>query len=162
MTVFASPKNPVWFIIVFANLGERQNTQLPLTNDQVAALLDEIAELLEGQNANPFRVRAYRTASETLRRTDRQVTQILASEGLDGLQKLPGIGRSLSRAVEQLTWTGELALLTRLRGDVVPERLFSTVPGIGHELARRIHEQLNIESLADLEAAANDGRLSYG
>ena len=72
----------------------------------------------------------------------------------------PGIGRSLARAIQQLALTGELALLSQLRGDVVPERLFATVPGIGPELAARIHDQLGIESLADLEAAAYDGRIA--
>ncbi len=143
-----------------ANLNDLKHDKPPLTNEQIASLLDEIAELLEGQAANPFRVRAYRSAGETLRAADRSVVEILAAEGDDGLLQLPGIGRSLARAIEQLAWTGALALLTRLRGDVVPERLFATVPGIGHELARRIHEQLDIESLADLEAAAHDGRLA--
>jgi hypothetical protein len=53
-----------------------------------------------------------------------------------------------------------LGLLERLHGDIRPERMFATVPGIGHELAARIHEELGIETLADLEAAAYDGRLA--
>jgi hypothetical protein len=134
--------------------------RLPLTNQQVASRLEEIAELLESQDANPFRVRAYRSASETLRRTDRRVSEILEDEGVNGLIRFSGIGRSLARAIEQLALTGQLALLSRLRGDMAPERLFATVATIGQELARRIHEQLGIESLADLEVVAYDGRLA--
>lgn len=143
-----------------ANSELSVDPQLPRTNQQVAAWLDEIARLLEAQHANPFRVRAYRNAGETLRHADREVTEILAHEGVDGLLQLPGIGRSISRAVEQLVWTGELALLNRLRGDILPESLFTSVPGIGAKLAQRIHEQLDIESLAELAAAAHDGRLA--
>jgi len=130
------------------------------TNAEIADTFDKIAELLEVQNANPFRVRAYRTGAETLRRLQRPAAEILAQEGLDGLERLEGIGRSLARAIEQLVIGGKLALLERLRGEVQPARVFTTVPGIGRELAERIHEQLNIESLADLHAAAYDGRLS--
>ena len=130
------------------------------TNAEIADTFDKIAELLEVQNANPFRVRAYRTGAETLRGLKRPAAEILAAEGLDGLERLEGIGRSLARAIEQLVTGGKLALLERLRGDVQPARVFTSVPGIGPELAERIHEQLNIESLADLHAAAYDGRLS--
>jgi hypothetical protein len=134
--------------------------QLPLTNQQVALLLDEVAELLDAQNANPFRVRAYRTAGETLRQADRQAWEILKDEGASGLMRFHGIGHSLAKSIEQLALTGELAMLNRLRGDATPERLFASVSGIGPHLARRIHEQLDIESLAELEAAAHDGRLA--
>ena len=108
-----------------------------LTNRQIARLLDEIAERLEAQDANPFRVRAYRSASETLRRSQRQVDETLQTDGLHGLMDLPGIGQSLARAIQQITWTGELPLLNRLSGDIDAERLFATVPGIGAQLAAR-------------------------
>lgn len=55
--------------------------------------------------------------------------------------------------------SGRWAQLDRLRGDIDPATLFRSVPGMGPELARRIHEQLHVDSLEALEAAANDGRL---
>ena len=128
-------------------------------NDQIADLLDETAELLETQGANQFRVRAYRNAAETLRKTLRPVSDILSTDGLDGLKELAGVGDSLARSIQQLAKTGKFALLERLRGDLLAERLFETVPGIGHALATRIHDELGIESLAELQAAASDGRL---
>lgn len=130
-----------------------------LTNDELAGRLDETAELLEGQGANPFRVRAYRTAAQTLRDLRTPVHHILEDEGLAGLIHLPGIGQSLARSLEQLAHTGRLGLLERLRGESGPERLLTTVAGIGPELAGRIHEQLGIETLEELEVAAYDGRL---
>ena len=135
-------------------------TTRPLDNQQIAARLDEVAELLEAQGANLFRVRAYRSAAQTLRNLDREAHAILDEEGVEGLTRLPGIGESLGRSIERLARTGRLGLLLRLRGHAGPEHLFLTLPGIGLETASRIHEQLGIESLQELEAAAYDGRLS--
>src|SRR5207237_2187889 len=134
--------------------------ELPLSNHQIARRLEEIAGLLQAQDANLYRVRAYRAAADTVRRLDRRVADILETEGVLGLVKLPGISDSLARSVEQLCRTGKMGLLQRLRGDGEPERRFKSVPGIGPGLAARIHEQLGIESLEDLENAAYDGRLA--
>jgi DNA polymerase (family X) len=133
---------------------------LPLDNQQVAACLDEVAGLLENQGANAFRVRAYRSAAQTLRDLPGRVHEILDDEGLEGLRRLPGIGESLGRSIERLARTGRSGLLMRLRGQAGPEHVFRTLPGIGVETACRIHEQLGIETLQELEAAANDGRLA--
>jgi DNA polymerase (family 10) len=81
-------------------------------------------------------------------------------EGLEGLMNLPGIGRSLANAIDHLAWSHRLPLLERLRGEYTPEQMFATVPGIGQGLARRLHDHLGIETLAELEAAAHDGRLA--
>lgn len=141
-----------------------QNSHAPtlesLSNEQMARCLQLVADLLEGQHANPYRVQAYRTAAVTLRNLDEPAGDILEREGLDGLILLPGIGESIARSIEQMVRSGQLNLLDRLRGETEPERVIATVPGIGHELAVRIHEQLGIETLLDLEAAAYDGRLA--
>jgi hypothetical protein len=132
---------------------------LPLANDQVAHRLDEVAALLEDQHANPFRVRAYREAARMIRGLDRSLHAIIETEGLEGVDHLPGIGTALARAIEQLVFKGSLGLLDRLRGASEPEQLLATVPGVGPELACRAHQQLGIETLEDLEQAAHDGRL---
>lgn len=129
-------------------------------NSMIAARLDEVATLLEQQDSNPFRVNAYRQAAETVRRLKRPVREILEEEGIEGLMKLRGIGENLSRSIRMLATTGELPLLERLRGESDPERLFMTLPGVGEKLARRLIEELGIDSLEDLEAAAHDGRLA--
>lgn len=133
---------------------------LPLDNGQIAAGLEEVADLLEAQGANIYRVRAYRHAAQTLRRIERQAYEILDEQGREGLELLPGIGVSLARSIERLARTGKLGLLQRLRGRAGPESLFATLPGVGLEMASRIHEHLGIETLAELEAAAHDGRLA--
>jgi DNA polymerase/3'-5' exonuclease PolX len=87
------------------------------------------------------------------------VAEILEQEGVAGLEKLPGIGEGLSRSIETLAQTGKLPLLERLRGESNPQKVLMTLPGVGPKLAERLHEELGIDSLADLEAAAHDGRL---
>ena len=140
--------------------SEREEVVLGLGNRDIAQQLDEVAEHLEAQNANPFRIQAYRNAAGTIRQLTRPVQQILEEQGIDGLMELPGIGHSLAHAIRQLLQTGTLPLLERLRGDHAPERILRTVPFLGRELSRRIHEQLGIETLAELERAAWDGRLA--
>lgn len=146
--------------LVNGKYGKHEEAVLPLDNAEIADRLDEVGQLLAAQDADPFRVRAYETAAQLLRQLDRPAHEVLASEGLDGLMKFKGIGQSLARTIEQLSQTGRLGLLDRLRGEATPELVFASVPGIGRAMASRIHDQLGIESLPELEAAAYDGRLA--
>lgn len=129
-------------------------------NDQIAARLDEVAQILEEQGANRYRVRAYRRGAEALRREERPVDAVLREGGLAALEALPAIGETLARAIRALVTTGRLPMLDRLRGEGDPLELLRTVPGIGRVTAERLHDELGIESLEDLEAAAHDGRLA--
>lgn len=128
-------------------------------NDDIAGRLDEVAALLEAQGAGPFRVRAYRRAAETLRDLHEPVSEIHARGGLPALESLPGIGESIARAIANVLAWGRLPVLERLRGRSGSGALLRTVPGIGPALAARLHEELGIESLEELEIAAHDGRL---
>lgn len=85
-------------------------------NVYVASLLEETAQLLDEQGANAFRVQAYRNAANTIRALHRGVDDILDAEGLDGLDRLPGIGQALARVIDQIVNTGHFPLLERLRG----------------------------------------------
>jgi hypothetical protein len=129
------------------------------SNLDVARRLEEVADLLEEQKANQYRVDAYRRAAYTLRHLGRPVTQLLQQSGIEALEELPGIGEALARAIREYVVTGRLPMLERLRGEVAPEALLASVPGIGEVLAERLHHELGIETLHDLEAAAYDGRL---
>jgi DNA polymerase (family X) len=128
-------------------------------NATIAARFDEVAMLLEQQDATPFRVAAYRRAADTLRGLSQSVAEILEKEGLEGLEKLPGIGESLSRAIRTLATTGRLPLLDQLRGEIEPQKVLTTIPGIGVKLAEKLYDELGIHSLEELEIAAYDGRL---
>jgi hypothetical protein len=133
---------------------------LDRTNAAIADRLEEVALLLDEQGANPFRVRAYRRAAATLRGLDRQASDILARGGLVALEALPGIGASLARMIRDVILHGRLAMLDRLRGEADPVAVLCTIPGIGPKLADRLHHQLGIDSLEDLEIAAHDGQLA--
>ena len=128
-------------------------------NSFVATRLDEVARLLEEQGANVFRVRAYRRAAALLRGLDRPIDEIVRTEGIEGLRKLPRVGPTLARFIHQLVVTGRLPMLERLRGESDPVALLRTVPGIGRVMAERLHDELGIETLEELEVAAYDGRL---
>jgi DNA polymerase (family 10) len=139
--------------------AEHDTTLLSLSNAEIANRLDEVANVLEEQSANQFRVQAWRTGAATIRHHSRPVVDVLREEGLEGLDRLAGIGPALARAVRELAETGRLATLERLRGESDPVALLASVPGIGVKLAERIHDELRIETLEQLEVAANDGRL---
>jgi DNA uptake protein ComE-like DNA-binding protein len=143
---------------VQSSLKQSTDEHSTLSNEAIAIRLEAIAELLEAQRANPYRVQAYRTAAVTLRNIE-PAGEILENEGLAGLMALPGIGESLARSIAQIAFTGRLELLEQLQGEVDPEQVLATVPGVGPELASRIHRHLGIETLAELESATYDGRL---
>jgi hypothetical protein len=129
-------------------------------NEEIADALERVADLLEAQSENPFRVRAWRAGARSVRESEAAVAALLAEGGREALDRLPAIGKSLAGAIAELVHTGRLRLLDRLEGEISPEDLFTTVPGIGEELARRIHAELHLETLEELELAAHDGRLS--
>lgn len=132
---------------------------IPLINTTIAQRLKEVAELLHSQGSNPFRVQAYQHAAQTLEQLARSIDDLVRTEGLEGLKKLPGVGESLARAIRELVLRGRLPMLERLRGEAEPESLLATIPGIGKKLAARLHHDLEIDTLEELEAAAHDGRL---
>jgi hypothetical protein len=128
-------------------------------NQDVAGRLEEAARLLHDQGADPFRVGAYRRAAATVRVMDEPVERVFRTRGLEGLKALPHVGESIARAIRELLTHGRLPMLDRLRGEADPVALLASVPGIGRVLANRLHDELGLETLADLESAAHDGRL---
>lgn len=133
---------------------------IPELNREIADRLKEVADLLHNQGSNPFRVQAYRHAAHTLNQLGTPVDEILRSDGLEGLQKLPAIGESLARSIKELTLTGKLPMLQRLRGEAEPVALLASIPGIGKKLADQLHHDLGIDTLEELEVAAHEGRLT--
>lgn len=130
-------------------------------NAEIAEVLDEIAALLDARRSGDdvHRARAYREGARSLRELDRSAAEIAREGGVRALAELPAIGKGLGRVIESYVHTGRVEVLERLAGGSAPEGLFATIPGIGPELAERIHERLGVESLEALEVAAHDGRL---
>lgn len=141
-------------------VSKTEVTGPPRINVSVAGRLDEVAQLLEDQGANIFRIGAYRRAAAMLRGLDRPIDELVKREGVESLQKLPGVGETLARFIHQVVTTGRLPMLDRLRGESDPIALLRTVPGIGKKMAERLHDELGIETLEELEIAAHDGRLA--
>ena len=129
------------------------------TNQEIADVLERVAALLEVQGANPYRIAAYRKAARLVARAEESIGALALSEDGERLEDLQDIGKSIAGAIREFVHTGRLNLLERLEGQVSPEDLFCTVPGVGEELARRIHRHLQIDTLEELELAAHDGRL---
>jgi DNA polymerase (family 10) len=131
-----------------------------MDNATIARKLNDYATFLEGEDSNLYRVHAYRRAAATVLEQERSLAEVVNEKGRAGLEELPGIGPSLAYTIEGLIRTGEFRTLRPDAGHVDPERLLTSLPGIGPQLARRLHDQLGITTLEEVERAAHDGRLS--
>lgn len=128
-------------------------------NNKIAELLDRIADVLEVQDANPFRVRAYRDAATTIRYSDHYIADFVREDRLDDLIALPTIGEGIAAVVAEYVNTGRSNLLEEIEASAGPEATLIQVPGIGKSLAERIVDQIEVKTLEELELAAHDGRL---
>lgn len=128
-------------------------------NRQIADHLREAAQLLADQGANPYRVAAYRASADTIESLDEALRARFDAGGVDALGALPAVGAGVEQAIAELLVSGRWRLLDRLRGDAERMSAFEAVPGIGHGLALRIHDQLQIDTLEELERAARSGQL---
>lgn len=127
-------------------------------NADIAAVFEEIAELLEVQDANAFRIRAYRNAARQLRAMTTPVAELVAA-GQD-LTELPAIGEDLAAKIQELVSTGHCRALDELRHRVPPTITeLLKIPGLGPQRVRALHDRLKIRSLAELEKAARAGRI---
>ncbi len=128
-------------------------------NVRIAARLRQMSSLLEHQGETGFRAQAYRRAADVVERLGRSVDELLSAEGREGLVALPAVGEGIASAIAEMITTGRWSALDRLTGQLDPEELLMTVPGIGPQLAHRLHNDLHIETLEGLEQAAHEGRL---
>ncbi|MHB1073390.1 MAG: helix-hairpin-helix domain-containing protein [Gemmatimonadaceae bacterium] len=128
-------------------------------NSDVADRLEAVADLLTEQGAPAAHAAEYRSAATAIRLLAQPVTELLEQQGVAALEAVPAVGPAISRAVRDLVVTGRLAILERLRGEDDAEALLASVPGIGDTLAQRLHDEYDVETLEQLEAAAHDGRL---
>ncbi len=128
-------------------------------NTRIAGRLRQYADLLEAQDEDGFRVRAYRTAADEIDGMATPLQKIFAEEGLEGLIRLRGIGRGIAAAISEMLVTGRWSRLDRLTGESTPEELFTTIPGVGPTLAQRLVDALDVDTLEDLETALRLGHV---
>ena len=126
-------------------------------NAEVADQFDLLADLLELEGAESFRVLAYRRAATRMRETSGSVAQL----ALDGKAKeLQGIGKTIEEKIVQIVEQGEIEALAKRKSTVPPEVvLFMRLPGLGPKTAARIWKELDITTLDELKAAAEGERL---
>lgn len=127
-----------------------------VSNAEIAAIFDRIADLLEIQGDNPFRIRAYRNAARTVQGLSRSLAEMVAAG--EDLEALPTIGKDLAAKIREIVTTGGLRKLRSLEAAVSPGLVdLLQVPGLGPKRLKRLRDDLQIGSLDDLERAARNG-----
>jgi len=131
---------------------------MPIYNADIADIFDEIADYLEIEGENPFRVRAYRNAARTVRGLGPELKDLVA-RGED-LTRLAGIGKELAAKIAEYVTSGAVNALKKLQDKIPSEvRQILRLPGLGPKRVRVLYHDLNIQSLAQLQQAAADGRI---
>jgi len=131
---------------------------VPVHNADIAAVFEEIADLLEIRGDNPFRIRAYRNAARTVGELGQDLAALVA-RGRD-LPKLPGIGADLAGKIAEIGRTGTCALLERLHRELpaaITELL--RIPGLGPKRVKLLHDALKVDTVEALRRAAGAGRI---
>ncbi len=132
---------------------------MSVTNKQIAAIFMEIADLLDIEGANPFRIRAYRNAARSIVSHPRSMAA-LVDEGFD-LSTLRGIGKDLAGKITEIVQTGKLVFLQNLEKEVSPElEELIKIPGLGPKRVHLLHEILHINSLEELQKALDEGKVA--
>jgi DNA polymerase (family 10) len=131
---------------------------MPIHNTDIAAVFNEIADLLEIEQANAFRIRAYRNAARIVSELGREVRTLLANG--EDLTLLPGIGDDLAGKIREIVETGDCRMLDKLQSELPPaiaELLH--VPGLGPKRVRTLWHDLDIQTPEEAARAARDGRI---
>lgn len=131
---------------------------MPHHNADVAAIFEEIADLLEIQGANPFRIRAYRNAARNIGELPEEVS-LLLEQGED-LTRLHGIGNDLAAKIREIVASGRCSLLERLRQELPPAITeLLKIPGLGPKRVKALYHDLEVQTVEQLYRAARDGRI---
>lgn len=131
---------------------------MPIHNSEVAQVFSEVADLLEIEGANEFRIRAYRKAARTIRGYPHSMSDLIEED--QDLTELSGIGKDLAGKIEEIVRTGGLGQLEEIK-QRTPASLAQMlkIEGLGPKRVQQLYQELNIASLDQLEAAAKEGRI---
>jgi DNA polymerase (family 10) len=131
---------------------------MPIHNTDIAEIFNKMADLLEIEGANQFRVRAYRNAARTVGSHGKNVAELV--KGDKDLSKLPGIGKSMVEKIKEIAETGTLSQLQKLEGRVPPELSgLMSLSGLGPKKVQALHSELGVETLEDLREAAEKKKI---
>ena len=129
-----------------------------MENKAIADVFTEIADTLEIQGENPFRVRSYRNAARTIEDMS-QSLEALVRAG-ENLEEIPGIGKSINEKIRELLATGKSHFLEELRSQIPPSLTeLLKLEGLGPKKVKVLYDELNVDSVDRLEKAAQAGRL---
>jgi len=130
-----------------------------MENRDIARILSEISEYLDMKDV-PFKPRAYSKAADTVRDLEEDLSQIYKKEGIKGLNAISGVGASIAEKIEELIKTGKLKYYEELKKDT-PVKLdeLTRVEGLGPKKIKKLHEELGIRNLKDLEKAAKEHKI---
>jgi len=130
-----------------------------MENLEIAKVLSQMADLLEIQDANPFRVRAYRNAARFVDGYAKPMRKLVEEES--DLTDLPGIGREMARHIHELIETAGLSVLDEL-AEKIPRSLIDVIelPGVGPKKAKKLWKELGIETVDELEQRAEAGEVA--
>ncbi len=129
----------------------------PRNNQQVASLFRSIADHLATQRANPYRVRAYRRAADSLLALEEDVAEVARK---NALEEIDGIGKDLSDKIVEFLKTGKIQTLEALKTPLPEQvRAWARLPGLSDSLVAYLYSRLNIQTLADLERLARSHML---
>jgi DNA polymerase (family X) len=129
-----------------------------MTKSEIAAVLEEVAALLELKGENPFKIRAYTNAARSLETFGGNISDL---QDEDALGKIPGIGKSIAEKIRELAATGSLKYLEELRTEFPAAilELFS-ISGLGAKKIKALHDQLQVGSIEQLRLACETGRVA--
>ncbi len=129
-----------------------------MDKDQIAAILTNIATLLELKGENPFKARAYTNAARALEGLAEPLDKVIAEERLG---EVKGIGESIQKKILELVSTGKLAYYEELRAATPPGLVaMLEIPGMGPKKIKALHDELGIETIEQLEAACLQGKVA--
>lgn len=131
---------------------------MPVLNSDIKAIFNKMADLLEIQGANRFRVGAYRNAARTIGGLPRNVVDLVKEK--KDLSKLPGIGKDLAQKIKEIVKTGNLKDLKELEdkeGSSLPELM--KIPGLGPRKVKALYDALGVENIQALKEAAEEGKV---
>ncbi|MFN7085688.1 MAG: DNA polymerase/3'-5' exonuclease PolX [Burkholderiales bacterium] len=131
---------------------------MPLHNADIAAIFEEIADLLEIRGENPFRIRAYRNAARSVADFAQDIKTLL--DRGETLPKLPGVGADLEAKIREIAASGNCALLQQLRKGFPPAITeLLNLPGLGPKRVKLLHDKLKVRTIDELRQAAQQGRI---
>ncbi|MDD3775635.1 MAG: DNA polymerase/3'-5' exonuclease PolX [Sulfurovaceae bacterium] len=129
-----------------------------ISNIEIAAIFDQLADLLEIKGENPFKVIAYRNAVHTIENMGTDLSKMI-KDGVN-LSEIPTIGESIAKKIEEIVKTGELSKLEDLKRSFPPHLLdLLNIKGIGPKRTKILYENLHISSLEELKQAAIDHKI---